>query len=97
MSKPKSELIINSLTEQVRSLLEDHWSECERVFSGVDTMKIGVMLNIEFEGADARCKATIGFGSRVKDSSEATVHDESSELPGMTVTVEKGKRRRDGH
>jgi hypothetical protein len=94
MSKPTQEKIINSLVEQTRSLLEDHWGEVERVFAGIDQMKIGVQLLVDFEGSDAKCKATIGFGSRVKDSSEATLYEESSELP--LGPVEKGKRRR-GH
>jgi hypothetical protein len=76
MSKPKQEKIIDSLVEQTRSLLEDHWAEAERVFAGIDQMKIGVQLVVDFVGADATCKVTIGFGSRIKDSSETTVHDQ---------------------
>lgn len=91
MSKPSQEKIINSLVEQTRSLLKDHWSEAERVFAGIDQMKIGMQLVVDFEGPEATCKVTIGFGSRVKDSSEATVHDESSQLP--LGPIEKGKKR----
>jgi hypothetical protein len=43
-------------------------------------MKIGVQLAVNSVGADAQCKVTIGFGSRIKDSSETTVHDQP-ELP----------------
>ena len=90
MSKPKQEKIIDTLVEQTRSLLEDHWAEAERVFAGIDQMKIGVQLVIDFQGTDAQCKVTIGFGSRIKDSSETTVHDQP-ELP-LPESHPKGKR-----
>jgi hypothetical protein len=91
MSKPNQTKIIDSLVEQARSLLEDHWGEAERVFAD-NPIKISMALLVEFDGVDASCKAVIGFGARVKDSSEATVHDETTELP--LGSVEKGKRRR---
>jgi hypothetical protein len=91
MSKPNQTKIIDSLVEQTRSLLEDHWGEAERVFAD-QPIKVSVTFAVEFDGVDANCKASIGFGARVKDSSEAVVHDEASELP--IGPIEKGRKRR---
>jgi hypothetical protein len=93
MSKPRQEKIIDSLVEQTRSLLEDHWGEAERVFAE-DKIKIGVALLVDWEGTDANCKATISFGARVKDSSEALVHDQP-ELPLTPAEQKQGRRRGD--
>jgi hypothetical protein len=74
------EKIINSLVEQIRGLLEDHWSEAERMFNG-QKIKINAALTIELSEHEADCKAAITFGARIKDSIEATVSDQPELLP----------------
>jgi hypothetical protein len=67
--------IIESLIEQSRSLLEDHWSEAERMF-GAQKIKIGMVFSVERGSAESTCKVSISFGARVKDSNEVLVSDQ---------------------
>ena len=91
MNKTKQEKVIEALVEQTRSLLEDHWSEAERVFAGVEQIKIGIQLLVDSEGAETTCKVTISFGSRIKDSNESTVHDQ----PELPLPEVRSKRRKE--
>jgi hypothetical protein len=79
------------LSDQTRALLEDHWGEAERVFANTN-IKIGMAHLVDFDSADVKCKTTISFGTRIKDSSENVLHDSDSELP-MQIP-QKPKRQR---
>jgi hypothetical protein len=90
MSKPTPEKLIEQLTENTRTLLQDHWSKAAAVFANT-TVKITMTHSVDFEPADCVTKSAIAFGARIKDSVEVTIPDGDSMLP-MGPIAQRPKR-----
>jgi len=84
------EQLIELITAQTRSLLQDHWSDIDSYRDGDDEIKLSFAHTLSYEGSERTVKTTISFSHRIKDEVEQSIDTAQKEL---RMTIEKRGRK----
>jgi hypothetical protein len=88
----ENESIIEMITLQVKTLLENHWADINDFRNGGEAIKIGFLHKLAYEGDERVCDTTINFAKRIRDHTvnRIDIQQMNFDLTGKT----KAKRQR---
>jgi hypothetical protein len=73
--------LIELITAQTRSLLEDHWNDIDSYRDGESEIKLAFSHTLSYAGNERTVKTSISFSHRIKDSLEESINAAQQNLP----------------